>query len=326
MALRLINYLVLFVIATIILYGALKHDFYSYSPLYQTKTRAEIIPRLTHVVVPFHAKQIDRIQAFFDLWIKHKPCIDSNELSNQYNVKTHYNPPLGTNIELVFFIGSMNDTEIVERQVMRMYNDLPASVKKCFSHVHTEHYRFNQTDNSYLLGAKAMFEKFLNADLNVKMKPYYAFYMEPDVRPIRSGWLSYTDAQCRWPLPMFWIKGSQFRGTPLPRHCKNIVTKMHVNGNALYNLHDPAFKKHYYDMVLPFLKQKGHKPWLLAYDLFFMTNVLENEDQYPEYQKDLHKFVLSDFIQNRWHVNYTVNEVLEESESTFLVHGGTQIQ
>ena len=328
MLLRGINYLIIFAIISLIIYSGTKSaDFGGrvkttrVSKQYDDNNQ----PRLTHVVVPFHAKQIDRMQDFFDLWVKYPPCARLDVTPGVSYLE--YNPKLGHQIDLVFFVGSMNDTLTVKQQLFAMYDKLPyQNVKECFSSVTFSEHRFNTTDNSYLLGAKAMFERFLGADLGLNdqnSKPYYAFYMEPDVRPIRPGWLSYTDAQCRWPSPPFWVKGSQFRGTPLPRHCKNIVTKMHINGNALYNLRDPAFREYYHGMVLPFLKAKGHKPWLLAYDLFFMTNVLENEEQYPAYQRHIHKFVLSDFIQNRWHVNYTRQEILDDSESTYLVHGGT---
>jgi hypothetical protein len=328
--LRLINFLLLLIVSTLIVYLVIKRkDIMTKEQVHADEAikLMDDVPRLTHVVVPFHAKQIDRIGDFFNLWTKYPPCVDSDTLSEPFGVRMKYNPPLARSIELVFFIGSMNDTSAEEETVLTFYNRLPESVKGCFSSkVVTTGHRFNKTDNGYLLGAKGMFERFLNGDLGATQNPFhYAFYMEPDVRPIRPGWLTIVDAHCRWPSPKFWIKGSQFRGNPLPRHCKNIVTKLHINGNAIYNLRDPDFRKHYYEMVLPFLKRKGHKTWQLAYDLFFMTNVLENEEDYPVYQKHLHKFVLSDFIQNRWHINYTIAEVLEESESTYLVHGGTQI-
>jgi hypothetical protein len=288
------------------------------------ETQCTVEARITHLVVPFHAKQANKIQEFLNGWIKYPPCASLNPPQGGLaNVNCH--PRMGEDVELIFFIGSMNNTKEIEQKVMDMYYGLPQDVRKCFGSVGTRSQKLGQTDNSYMLGAKSMFEKFLNNSLLFTKEPFYAFYMEPDVRPVRAGWLSWVDAQCRWPAPKFWVKGSQFRGEPLLRRAKNIVTKLHINGNAIYNLRDREFKKFYFEMVLPFIKNAGHKPWLVAYDLLFMTFVLENYQDYQDYQKHLHKFVLSDFIQNRYHANYTVQEVIEESDSTYLIHGGQQI-
>lgn len=282
------------------------------------------VSRLTHLVVPFHEKQIDRMPSFLESWVKHSPCVSIDDLASKSGVRMGYKERLGMNIELVFFVGSTNDTSVVEASVLSVYKRLPFHVKQCFAHTYTRSYRLNQTDNGYLLGAKSMFEEFLTGKM-LHSPPYYAFYMEPDVKPVRPGWLSWVDAQCRWPSPLFWIKGSQFRGEALPHRSKNAVTKLHINGNAIYNLKDPEFRAYYFDIIIPFLSKNGIKPWKLAYDLFFMTNVLQNADDYSLYQRHLHKFVLSDFIQNRWHVNYTLSEILDDNQSTFLVHGGTMV-
>jgi hypothetical protein len=281
-------------------------------------------PRLTHVVVPFHAKQIDRLEEFFSLWEEYPPCVE--RASDLSDYAQGYTARLGHNVGLTLFIGSMTDTKDAEARAVYFYNKLPVEARKCFASMNTVPHVFDKTDNSYLLGAKAMFERFLNADLNFSSTPYYVFYMEPDVRPVRPGWLSFVDAQTRWPSPPFWIKGSQFRSPPKERHKRNIVTKLHINGNAIYNLRDGQFRRYYYETILPFLKRAGHKPWELAYDLFFMTSVLENFEDYEGYQRHLHKFVLSDFVQNRWHANYTVEEILKDSNSTYLVHGGNQVK
>jgi len=146
----------------------------------------------------------------------------------------------------------------------------------------------------------------------------YAFYMEPDCKPIRPFWLSVVDSLCRYPNPGFWIKGTIYRGGLRSINAHDLFNLLHINGNAIYNLADQAFRDFYFRQVKKYVVQNRA---FAAYDTEIFRLLLDPR-YYEEIKGLAHWFQFSDFIQNHWHANYSTSELRKCTDLTVIVHGG----
>lgn len=162
-----------------------------------------------------------------------------------------------------------------------------------------------------------MFEFMLNGWLGLQHASY-VMYMEPDCLPIRPNWLMILDSLTRWPNQPFWIKGSIFRGQ-VPNVYRIIYNLLHINGNAIYNLGDPAFRHFYFDQVRPYIVKFYNEG---AYDTDVFKYLLDLGN-YNFARQTAHMFQFTDAIQNHWHSNYSISELKAMSEMVVMIHGGT---
>ena len=127
------------------------------------------------------------------------------------------------------------------KKLERIYNSIGNS-KKCFSlgwgvllagvplHINTHE-------------CGACYQFFLLFKL-LKKKFHYFYMMEPDITPIRSGWLQKLcdELDIASPGQDFWLKGSnqkcnKYYGDIASRH------DWHINGNAIYKVGDLDFEE-----------------------------------------------------------------------------------
>jgi hypothetical protein len=292
--------------------------------------------RLTHLVIPFHVSQEDQAKRLMEMWKYYPPCringdresdlehVEDEEMKAYLRDKTSYfrrdlgpdHVPLGQKVSLVFFLNCGYDKG-VETRLMEYFNVLPSSVKQCFSDTKVRFADLKAEEDTYLAGSRNMFERMMNSLIGIT-EAHYAFYMEPDCRPVRPYWLSVVDSLCRWPNSKFWIKGSIFRGSMKAITQPLAHNLFHINGNAIYNLRDQAFRDFYFKRVVPFVKSIGRQ---LAYDTDTFVYLLDSK--FYELNKDIaHLFQFSDFMQNHWHADYSMAGIRNGSDITVLVHGG----
>jgi hypothetical protein len=272
---------------------------------------------LTHLVIPLHIKQIDRMKNYFKLWKQYPPCIKLAESKSNA-----FNPPLASGVKLV--VQACSEDDITEKDKSDLIADFPKALAKCISSVEVK--VTNLSKDTYLGGSRKMFEDLITNELGLE-DPAYIFYMEPDCRPIRPGWLQAIDSQVRWPNAPFWMKGSAYRGQNATKAFTNCsMARNHINGNAIYNLQDRRFPKFYFLVAKRYVSR-----WFglegAAYDLDFSRLFYHAlGSYYAEFQEFFVKFQHSEFIQNQWHSNYRLADILANSTETFIIHGGTEIK
>lgn len=295
--------------------------------------------RLTHLVIPFHVSQEDQAIRLMEMWKYFPPCriggdgggdgeSDLEGLDEESKArlrdKTSYfrrnlgpgHTPLGQNISLVLFVSCGPDKNL-EKRLMDSFNVLPDTVKQCFSEARVRFADLKAKEDTYLAGSRNMFERMMNSLIGIT-EAQYAFYMEPDCRPVRPYWLSVVDSLCRWPNSKFWMKGSIFRGSMKAITQPLVHNLFHINGNAIYNLADQGFRDFYFKRVVPYVKSNGRQG---AYDTDTFIYLLDQK--FYELNKDLaHLFQFSDFMQNHWHADYSISGTREGSDVTVMVHGG----
>ncbi|KAI8114405.1 hypothetical protein M9434_002530 [Picochlorum sp. BPE23] len=152
--------------------------------------------------------------------------------------------------------------------------------------------------------------------------------MEPDVIPIRSGWLTalVSETMVSSPGQDFWLKGSNQKCHPF---YGEIATRRdwHINGNAIYKLNDRDFEA-YLDSVQAYYTggMEGCPPgcgtgrvYENAYDhaLFQFRQEVENFNQSRNL---LHKFHYTPIIANLCEEMYNTTDLAEKNPELYLVH------
>ena len=278
--------------------------------------------RLTNIVMPFHARQEAAVIRNLELWRHFPPCDpelqSANSTDEPFFVRDeHPAGRLAHNVTLTFFVSGETDPEL-ELRLLAAFTSLPPRISQCFTTANVRFSRLTNNDDSYLTGSRKMFEFMLNGWLGMT-QPYYVLYMEPDCLPVRPGWLTVLDALTRHPTAPFWIKGSIFRGDSRVITNRLVYNLFHINGNALYNLGDPAFRHFYFDLVRPFIATYYNEG---AYDTDIFKFLLDLGNW--NYARSVsHMFQFTDSIQNHWHSNYSISELKAMSGTVALVHGGT---
>lgn len=252
--------------------------------------------RLTHVVMPFHSKQMETVKNNLRSWSLFPPCQSK------------------TQVRFIFFVsGSSNVT--LEKELSQIFKS------KCFESVRVEFAGLMDKNDKYLQGSRLMFEQMISKKMNYgkKIEPSHVFYMEPDCLPIRSFWLDAIQEQVISSKSPFWMKGSIYYGRGDVINDRFPYSRIHINGNAIYNVADDEFREFYFNYVRPFIvKNYSNKRGAYDTDIFkflFWKNAFYTARLF-------YKFQFSDFIQNHWHTEYSLSKVLKHSPNTYLIHGG----
>jgi hypothetical protein len=152
---------------------------------------------LTHVIVPFVPKQKKKLLQSLALWSDFPPC------SGRAHPFLSLRRP-----RLVFFVAFVKEGK--EDRINAAFREevvagIPEAAAKCFEKVEWLEVGLTAEENVYPKGPNLMFEAMLR---QANQSSYqYVMFMEPDVRPIQSNWLTQLVLLCSWPQAHFWVKG-----------------------------------------------------------------------------------------------------------------------
>eukprot|EP00966_Prymnesium_polylepis_P264279 6105117-Prymnesium_polylepis.1 len=93
----------------------------------------------------------------------------------------------------------------------------------------------DSTEHAYPIGPNRMFRRLLHAFVAFRKFDFF-FLAELDVTPVQPLWLESLTGVLPPYTPHFWVKGSSPRGGG--------YTRLHINGNALYNAKDRDFLRY----------------------------------------------------------------------------------
>jgi hypothetical protein len=147
----------------------------------------------------------------------------------------------------------------------------------------------------------------------------HMFWMEYDVFPVRPGWLHVLLSRAA--QLDFWVMGCMYLGTGLDSAAAlsyNWNWVGHINGNALYNLRDPAFAEFLRIVVQYEPPNHFWKP----FDVSIWRVLHAFPYTWPLFQRFRPKFLLSDFIQH-WGFHITDADIAYSmaSPGVHLIHG-----
>ena len=272
--------------------------------------------RLSHIVIPFIPSQVESLKNTFALWESLAPCDPSQPTHPFLPVE----PP-----QVVFFVAqrttsSESERSATKRDILDSYQNLPTKVRQCFGQAVYVIQELTPEQDSHVEGARLMFEHFLR-NKDFISDATYAFYMEPDVRPISNGWLNRLVFEVSWPEAPFWVKGSIYRGTPSNVDGSSYTPNLyHLNGNAIYDM-GGALSEFYFQKVRPYVEQ-AHGQSVNAYDTDFSEYLMQRE-HFSTVIQIAHMFRFSEVIQNMWNTHFSASELSRQFPRTGLVHGGT---
>jgi hypothetical protein len=220
-------------------------------------------PRLTHgcvepdysrplaVVVPLIASQLPRLLESMKLWGTPDglPCTSSPAVLDRPHLLFYFDRPL---VE--------PEVSSAVQDIHRFTSDDMAvriALQTCFANVSFTSAGLSATatrnSRSFdvlrnLASTRGSNNQFWNAFV-VHAAYRHMFYMEPDTWPLKPNWLHRIDLLSR--DQAFWMRGSLMRYQPrlvvAPEPFRSAYMR-HINGNAVYELHDPCFAR-YRDLV-----------------------------------------------------------------------------
>jgi hypothetical protein len=229
-------------------------------------------------------------------------------------------PGLKSHVDLGLFFhatpSQLPSTIVVLTQRLRT-----TALKECFGQVHTLFANLTPEEDIYPAGPSAMFFRIFN-DLNIKkmLRPYRVMYwMELDTFPVKPLWIDKLYAESL--IGDFWMKGSIYFGPAFDESVKaaaNWDWVGHINGNALYRLHEhefDAFLKLVEDVEPPahFWKPFDISIWKVLHTFPYYWRI---------HQRVVRHFAYSDFVQH-WGFTITPDDVEQAriADSVYLVHG-----
>lgn len=266
---------------------------------------------LSHVIVPLHISQVDKLIKSFDTWTRYPPCnIQSDDLP--------FRRPT-----LVFQISYSENSQpdLIAKEQKRCFEAFQKlNFAGCFERVISKPLKIPKVHDTHVSGARLMFEDMVNGKLTDDRNDVgYALYMEPDTKPIRRYWMSWIAMRVPY-MPEFWVLGSIFRGGIELMATDKLPERWHINGNAIYNLQSKGFRNFYRDVRNYVVKNHGDS--LNAYDTDMFEYIHWN---YDKGRHVLHKYVYADWIQNVWKSPYSAEEMAKRFPETVLVHGNNVI-
>lgn len=258
------------------------------------------------IVMPFHINQLNKLIETLTKWKTFIPCDPRSQNS--------------TSIELVFYTGYSSSNENLLKEID---NKLPQKLE-CFSKISVVKHKYeSQDEDKHVKGSRLMFELMLSQKYKEFMNTTFVFYMEPDVRAIKSNWLDAITRDIG--NGKFWLKGSAFRGDmkKFARNDPYLPNYMHINGNAIYKIGDYDLRSFYFDTLRPYIVKKNGDS-LNAYDTDFFEFLFDKAN-YETTRNIIHNFHFTSLIQNFWQTEYNVLQVSGKFPDTYFIHGGYPI-
>ncbi|EME31692.1 uncharacterized protein Gasu_10710 [Galdieria sulphuraria] len=202
------------------------------------------------MVIPFTSGQIERVLHMLSLFERVPPCRPQGRpVRHLPTVLFYYHASLETHFG-----------KWIQQNISQVWNALPISIRDCFSYdilwksANLTGIRdlYSKWDSeAYSAGTNNMFYGIMR-DCSITRKYQYMFYCEPDVSPIRSGWLDkLVELSLLSDQHKVWMIGSVYMGHDFGAVISwalqyTRTAWKHLNGNALYRLGDASFLRYLY--------------------------------------------------------------------------------
>ena len=270
------------------------------------------------VVIPFVAKDVPLILRNIALWqSRMRPSVHGERLAlvNGERPADGQGDGCALNTDLIFYFATEADPEL-EEHLLDAVRRAPA-VAQAFKGVSVWSAGLNDQENRRVTiadttGPNNQFFRLMER-LAVNATYNYVWYMEPDVFTIRKYWLDKVALETvSGDAAGFWIKGTIHRKDNRDFSENYLQHRFHFNGAALYRADDPLF--------VAFLRAVRQYTAARPYD-FGLDELLHSRETWRDMQHLIHKFVYTDFVQNRHGDDISLEALLTRHPNTFFVHG-----
>ena len=257
-------------------------------------------PRIL-IAVPLVASERERLDGALRLWT-----------STGGTAPCHSSAPRETGVDLAFYLAdTAEETDDWARELTREDGPL-GSVLSCFGRVMLRNANLTKAEQYYIgggdnTGPNNLFWSVFGDD-HVHRQYDFMFWMESDVAPIADNWISRLAEEAAAPRG-FWRKGPIQQ--PALEHTMVSTHHYHMNTAGLYRLGQPCYR----ELMSRVKAESGNQPLDVSTHLF-----LHDPHHFHIYQQVAHRFLYTDFIENRLD-EWTVSSVRAASPDTAFVHG-----
>ena len=187
------------------------------------------------VLIPFVTEDIPRILAGMERWAALGPACDLSQPSNVSLRFYHSQSQQQYEAQHVPYIESL----LSQRPAVMRH------VVPCFSSIQTVFASLTAAEDGFPSGPSWMFFRlFLSYSESLMAGFTHVYWMEWDVTPVRPYWLDRLQQLTHG--EEFWMRGARYRGPAFDETVKEPSSWSwvgHLNGNALYKLHDTEFEQ-----------------------------------------------------------------------------------
>lgn len=267
------------------------------------------------VIIPLIPSQLNRVEQAMKLWTKslYGPC--STNWAQSHNVTLGF-----------YFDRGLEDISEAVTNAKRLttQGDIGDTIRKCFKGgvvYEAAGLGAKETKNEHGMdllrnlvqtgGSNRMFERVFKVFGGGKWRHF--FYMEPDVQPIRPGWLERVEEESRW--GEFWMRGTVMRYSSrfnIGWEPWRSMYQRHLNGNGIYVLDDKCFEK-YRELVR---KEYGNGAFDVA-----MTYYRLKMGNLGIYKAVASRFQVTEVVADMGVGVFQEEEVREKMPRVYLVHG-----
>ena len=266
---------------------------------------------LVHVI-PFISDDISNLLEGMQQWAELGPACDPSDPAVSLSLRFFHS---GSKVEY-----DAAQTPYLD-ELMLMYPSVMDNVGACYKDMATVFAELQPEEDGYPEGPSNMFFKLMTT-LAVPLLSHatHLYWMEWDVKPVRPMWLDVLYyATMGEP---FWIKGGRYRGRAFDNAVRDPSSWSwigHINGNALYKLHDTEFERF---MALTIEREPPSHFWK-PFDIAIWKTLLDFPYSWHLYQVYGEKFQTTSIIQ---HLGFTVRDgereaLVRESPNVHLIHG-----
>ena len=266
------------------------------------------------VVVPFVAEDVEHLVAGLHGWAALGPACSPRVNRTTGGVSLRFFHPKTASAYRA------TGTPLLD-QLLKAAPELAANVTRCFDSIETVFAALTPAQDGYPAGPSNMFF-MLMLQLAAALLPAFThmFWMEWDVRPVRPFWLDRLQAATHGEA--FWMKGSRYRGRAFDEVVKTASAWSwvgHLNGNALYRLHDPDF----HQLLRLIVEQEPPSHWWKPFDVSIWKTLHDFPYSWHLYQMHADRFQTTAVME---HLGFTVWEaevsgLVSASPQLHLVHG-----
>ena len=234
--------------------------------------------------------------------------------------------PSGSDVSIIFHYNKFaKENPGVLHDLSTVWYSLPRRIRNIFREVNIWSADLSDSQDDYVMGTCVMFHRTFPLLHSAKYTHWFQY--EPDVKPIRPGWLSriaelsIQNADCT----LWWQLGSEpcYRSvTDFVKIADTLDVDLHINGNALYCVSSSDFAK-YRAAVREAYPPLGCKGDSVIGEVAGWDHALYRYRHSHDRRKfrEHSKFRLDPLIRNFGTETTDIEEILAAYPSTYLVHG-----
>ena len=272
-------------------------------------------PHRLVVLIPFVSSDIERLLQGMRDWAALGPACRANGAETGLGLRFFHSKSAA--------VYDAARTAYLHRLALEL-EGFAANVALCFASLDTVFADVTEEQDGYPEGPSNMFFKLMLTQARQLLPSFtHMYWMEWDVRPVRLHWLD--ELQAATYGERFWVRGARYRGRAFDEVVKDPGSWPwvgHINGNALYLLHDAEFLR----FLSLTVEQEPPSHFWKPFDVSIWKTLHDFPYAWHLHQVHAGKFQTTAVMQ---HLGFTVrpdevSALIASAPRVHLIHGDTR--